>query len=309
LGGLGKIIVVCGPTATGKSDVALALCRRFGGEVVNADSMQVYRGLPIGTAAVTPAEAGGVPLHLNGFLPPEERYSVASWLRDAQACIDEIHRRGAVPVVCGGTGLYIKSLVEGIHYSEQNGTERRAALEAEWAMQGGEAMLARLRAQDPDHADKLNVNDKKRILRALELLADTGLTERERASRSHAAPPAYEALCIGLDYADRAALYAAINLRVDAMLAAGLLDEARMVYENRGCYGTAVQAIGYKEFFPYFAGDAPLEACTDKLKQATRNYAKRQLTWFRKMPQVRWLRVDEANVQAQATEWVQAFLG
>ncbi len=304
-----KAVVVCGPTATGKTAVALRLARRLGGEVVSADSMQVYRGLPVGTAAVSPAEADGIPVHLSGFLAPEVPYSVAQWLEDATKIIEDIAARNIVPVVCGGTGLYIQSLVRGIAFtSEQKDEALRKSLEEAYDAEGGAALLAKLAENDPQGAAKLLPNDKKRVVRAFELWLQTGQTAAQRAAHSRGRPPKVYALCIGLNYAVREDLYAAIGRRADAMMAHGLLDEARRVWENQAQYHTARQAIGYKEFFPYFKGEAGLETCVEHLKKSTRNYAKRQLTWFNGMSEVQWLDAQDAMLDEKAAELARRFM-
>ena len=304
-----KLIVVCGPTAGGKSDFALALSHAFGGEMVAADSMQIYRGLAVGTAALLPEEAGGIPQHCVGFLPPEVSYSAAEYVADARRAMGSIWARGRLPVVCGGTGLYVRALVEGVAFSEEKPSPAlRAQLQADWEAQGPDAMLARLAQCDAAHADRLHLRDKKRILRALELCETTGLTEAERAALSRAAAPPYTSLCIGLMPATREQLYVRINARAEHMLQNGLLEEARLVYQNRDSYKTAAQAIGYKEFFPYFEGTSTLENCAEKLRQATRNYAKRQLTWFRHMPQLHWLDAADPTALPTAEKWIRAFL-
>lgn len=306
---LPKILVVCGPTASGKTELAFMLCRRFAGEVVGADSMQVYRGLAIGTAAEKPAAYSDVPLHLVGFLPPERAFSVAEYVAKAGEVIDDILARGRLPVVCGGTGLYLQSLIEGVRFTEDSASpEKRQKLEEDWQHQGAEAMLRRLAACDAAAAEKLHPADKKRILRALEVLEITGLTMVQQNEASRMLPPPYSALCVALGFPDRAQLYARIDRRVEDMLTAGLLDEARQVYQNRESYRTAAQAIGYKEFFPFFEESATLDECTQKLKQATRNYAKRQLTWLRRMPYVHWLAAEDADVYTQAERLAAAFL-
>lgn len=295
-----KLLVVCGPTASGKTGVALELARRYGGEVISADSMQLYNGLVVGTAALTQEEAAGVPYHLTGFLPPEQAFSVAEYVELARDTIAEVARRGALPIVCGGTGLYIKSLVEGVDFTPQPVDEAlRTKLENDYEKMGGEAMLARLREEDPVCAERLHAKDKKRILRALEQYALTGKTALQREEESRPAQEPYDALCLGLGCADRQTLYARIEQRVDEMIDKGLPEEAQMVYNNREAYKTAVQAIGYKELFPYFEGASTLQECAAALKQATRRYAKRQLTWFRGMPQVRWIMIDEPDAAAQ----------
>lgn len=296
-----KIVVVCGPTATGKTDLALTLCRAFGGTVVGADSMQIYKGLPVGTAALEDTDAPDVPRRLMGFLPPEKPFSVAEYVAMAKTAIADIRAEGRLPVVCGGTGLYIESLVMGTSFTGDKtppGTLER--LEAQWRQEGGEAMLARLGRVDPAHAQKLAPMDKNRILRSLAQFEATGMTNAVRLAASRPETPPYAACLLGLT-CERPALYRRINERVDVMLTKGLLAEARWVYDNRAAFATAGQAIGYKEFFPYFEGAETLEACADALKQATRRYAKRQLTWFGRMEGVRWLEAGpEAARQAES---------
>lgn len=288
------IIVICGPTATGKTAVSVALAKQLGGEVVSADSMQIYKGLCVGTAQATPEEMDGVPHHLVGFLPPEQQFSVADYVKRAGECIAQIAARGRVPIVAGGTGLYLSSLVNGISFTEEKADPAvRARLAAELAAQGIGPLYARLEKVDPEYAAKLHPNNHGRVLRALELYEQTGEMMSRQLERSRPALRPYRALLIGLNTPERAQLYARIDARVDAMLARGLLDEARLVYARRDACRTAAQAIGYKEIFPYFEGREPLEACTATLKQASRNYAKRQLTWFRRMDGLVWLPAGE----------------
>ncbi len=302
-------MVVCGPTATGKSALALALARHFGGRLVGADSMQVYRGLVIGTAALTPQQAGGVEQYLVGVVPPTASYSVADWLKEAQEAIDGILAKGKLPVVCGGTGLYIHSLVQGIRYSDEKpDTSLRDALYRKWEEEGAAVLRARLATLDSDRAAALHQNDKKRIVRALEQVMATGSRATEREKNSRRLPPPYRTLCMGLNYASRVTLYAACNRRVDAMMAEGLLEEAREVWENRSSYRTAAQAIGYKEFFPYFEESATLADCVLRLKQATRHYAKRQLTWFGRMTEIQWLEAGRPETLEKAIALVENFL-
>ena len=305
-----RLIVVCGPTGTGKSKLAVRLAGQFGGEVVSADSMQVYRGLVVGTAAPTAQEQQGVAHHLIGCCPPQQPYSVADWMQDAHRVIQDVENRGRLPILCGGTGLYIQSLISGVDYTHTPADPAlRGRLYEEWEKLGGEAMLLRLRQRDMEHAEKLHVNDKKRILRSLEQNMVTGYTARQRAERSRDEKSRYAALCLGLDYSERSQLYEATDARVDGMLRQGLLKEARQVWEHRDSYKTAAQAIGYKEFFPFFEGDEmELEACALRLKQATRNYAKRQLTWFRRMPDIHWLQADAPALWQEAWALVQNWL-
>lgn len=290
------ILVICGPTATGKTAVSVALARRLGGEVISADSMQIYSGLCIGTAQATPQEMDGVPHHLVGFLSPERAFSVADYVSMASGCIADIAARGRVPIVAGGTGLYLSSLVNGINFTEQKTDPAvRERLQAELAQTGIGPLYARLRQIDPEYAAKVHPNNHGRVLRALELYEQTGRTMSSQLADSRPAEKPYHALVIGLNFSERAQLYARIDARVDAMMTQGLLDEARCVYEHRSTYRTAAQAIGYKEFFPYFEHDAPLDVCVASLKQASRNYAKRQLTWFRRMEDIVWLPAADAR--------------
>ncbi len=304
-----KIVVITGPTATGKTELAFQLCQRFSGELVGADSMQIYAGLPIGTAAPMPDDHPQVPRHLVGFLPLGQSYSVADYLPDAGAAMQEIAKRGRLPVVCGGTGLYIDGIVNGIHFTDENIDESYLQeLEQAWQENGGEAMLARLAALDPACAARLHPKDKKRILRALALSETQGTTLVERNAASRQAESPYDALTIALCYDDRQMLYRQIEARVESMMERGLLEEAREVYQNRERYKTAVQAIGYKEFFPYFTGQAPLPGCVAALKTATRRYAKRQLTWLRQHPPTLWISVQGGTVFQAAEKAVQSFL-
>ena len=305
-----KILVVCGPTATGKTELAFRLCRHFNGELVGADSMQVYKGLPVGTAAPLPQEFPEVPRHLVSFLPPGQSFSVAEYLAEAKRVISEIAARGRLPVVCGGTGLYINSLVNGICFTEKNIDESFVTkLEVEWDEQGGERMLQRLSDCDPEAAARLHPNDRKRIIRAMALFEAGEGTLAQRNEISRKSPSFCDAKVLGLCYDDRQRLYRQIEARVDRMMTAGLLDEARQVFENRDAYKTAVQAIGYKEFFPYFEGESTLELCVERLKQATRRYAKRQLTWFRHHPPHCWLDADAEKLFEEAAEAAAELLG
>lgn len=303
------VLAVAGPTATGKTALGVALAKRFGGEVISADSMQTYRGLDVGTAKVTAEETQGVPHHCVDFLPPEEVFSVADFTALAARLEQEISARGALPILVGGTGLYIQSFLEGIRFTEEKPSNGlREQLAAELEARGPEAMYAELLSVDPQAAAAIHPNNRVRVLRALEHYRATGrrLSEQKAASRPGQRP--YRSLVLGLDFADRAQLYRRIDLRVDRMMEQGLLEEARLVYDHRDSYRTAAQAIGYKEFFPYFAGEAELAACVEKLKQASRNYAKRQLTWFRHMEGVVWLQADAPDLLDEACRRTEEFL-
>lgn len=306
---LPRMVAIGGPTATGKTALSVALAKEFGGEVVNADSMQIYRGLDIGTAKPTPEERQGIPHHLMDFLPPEAPYSVADFTAAAAPLIEQLNSAGKLPIVTGGTGLYITSLMKGTAFApEKTDPAIRARLQTEADEQGSAALYARLQQIDPAYAEKLHPNNLPRVIRALELFEATGRRMSEQQRAALAAEPPYRSLCICLTCRDRAELYRRIDRRVDSMLQNGVLEEAKLVYDNRETYRTAAQAIGYKEFFPYFAGDMPLNDCTNRLKQATRNYAKRQLTWFRHQANGVWLYVDEEPPAPRAAELVRQFL-
>lgn len=285
-----KLAVVLGPTAAGKTALAIRLAQRWDGEIISADSMQIYRGLDVGTAKATPQERALVPHHLIDIRDPEELFSVADFTALAAQAIREIAGRGKLPILAGGTGLYLSSLIDGLTFSDEppdDGTRARLARQA--AELGGAAMHERLAAVDPESAAAIHPNNLKRVLRALELYEKTGRTMSGQRAASRPAKPPYETLVLGLDFADRETLYRSIDLRVGRMLEEGLVDEARRVYDHRHSWRTAAQAIGYKELFPFFEGEAALGDCADRLRQATRNYAKRQLTWFRRMPDVCWM--------------------
>ena len=295
------VMAVVGPTATGKTALGVELALRFGGEIISADSMQIYKGLDVGTAKVTMEETQGVPHHCVDILSPETAFSVADFTTLASQLTNEIDARGHLPILVGGTGLYIQSFLYGVRFAEEKTPDGlREALAAELETRGPDAMYAELQAADPEAAAAIHPNNHLRVLRALEHYRATGrrLSEQKAASLPPERP--YHSLVLGLDFADRAVLYRRIDTRVDRMLEQGLLEEARMVYAHRQSYRTAAQAIGYKEFFPYFEGKTSLEDCTAQLKQSSRRYAKRQLTWFRHMEGVVWLQADASDLVEQA---------
>ena len=304
-----SVIAVVGPTATGKTALGVALALRFGGEVISADSMQIYKGLDVGTAKVTPEETRGVPHHCVDILPPETSFSVADFTALAGRLVEEIGAKGHLPILVGGTGLYVQSLLKGVRFTREKAPGGlREALAAEMAAKGPEAMYAQLQAVDPEAAASIHPNNHVRVLRALEHYRATGCRLSQQKAESLPAEQPYRSLLLGLDFADRSVLYRRIDTRVDRMMERGLLEEARLVYEHRQSYRTAAQAIGYKEFFPYFAGEAALESCVAQLKQASRRYAKRQLTWFRHMDGVVWLQADAPDLLDQAFSFAAAFL-
>lgn len=305
-----RVVAVGGPTASGKTALSVALARAFDGEIINADSMQIYKNLDVGTAKPSAEERQGIPHYLLDFLPPETPYSVADFTAAADPLIRDITARGRLPLVVGGTGLYITSLLSGMAFApEKTDPAIRARLQARADTEGGAALYAELQRIDPDYAAQVHPNNLPRVIRALELFEATGrrMSDQRREARPAEAP--YHALCLCLTCRDRTVLYSRIDRRVDEMVENGVLDEARQVYDHRDAYRTAAQAIGYKEFFPYFEGTANLTECTERLKQATRNYAKRQLTWFRNQNDAVWLYVDEDDVLTKATALVRDFLG
>lgn len=286
------VVAVIGPTASGKSDLAVEICRYFGGEVVSADSMQIYKGMDIATAKPTEEEKKNVPHHMMDFLDNTEDYSVALYQRAAAECIADIHLRGLLPVVCGGTGLYVDTLLNNVKLSEESYDEElRRSLLKRAEDEGAEKLLEEVMAFDPEYAEKLHPNNIKRIVRALEVYKTTGTTMTGQIKMSKQASP-YDVCFIGLDAEDRQFLYDRIDRRVDIMLERGLESEARE-YLATASSSTSAQAIGYKELRPYIDGDVSLNEAVENLKRATRRYAKRQLTWFRRNERINWLYIDK----------------
>ena len=290
-----KIICVVGPTASGKTELGIRLAGAFDGEVISADSMQIYRDMHIASAAPDESETEGVPHHLVEFLPYGSTFTVADYVKVAREKIAEIMSRGKLPIIVGGTGLYINSLVNNVEFVEQETNfELRKIITEEFDRVGGEEMLRRLREIDPEAAEKLHENDKRRIIRAFEIYESTGNTKSFNDEQSIKNESPYDAVMIGITYSDREKLYERINLRVDIMLQNGLLEEAKAAYQkNLG--GGAVQAIGHKEFFDYFKGEISLEESIENLKRSTRRYAKSQLTWFNKDDRINWIYKDETE--------------
>ena len=303
------VVAVVGPTATGKTALGVTLAQHFSGEVISCDSMQIYKGLDVGTAKVTPEETCGIPHHGVDILTPDKTFSVADFAAMAAELEQQISARGNLPILVGGTGLYVQSFLYGVRFAEEKAPAGlREQLTAELAEKGGAAMYEELRSVDPEAAAAIHPNNQVRVLRALEHYRATGKKLSEQKADSLPPERPYRSLILGLDFPDRAGLYRRIDLRVDKMLDAGILQEAEYVWQNRETFRTAAQAIGYKEFFPYFEGAAPLEACTEKLKQASRNYAKRQLTWFRHMDGVVWLDAGAPDAAETALRKTEEFL-
>lgn len=291
------LVVVAGPTASGKTALAVRLAQEFDGEVVSADSMQVYQQMQIATAKPGASEMQGVPHHLIDFVPPgRTSFSVVDYARLAHKTIREVHQRGKLPILAGGTGLYIQAVVDNLDFTEiRSDPAVRNKLQSLAAEHGGQYMLDLLREIDLELANRLHPGNLGRILRALEVYQLTGIPMSEHQRRSRLKPSNYAPCMLGIGFYDRQILYDRINLRVDQMLEAGLVEEARQVSRIYG--GTARQAIGYKELQPYLDGTDSLESCVNRLKQATRNYAKRQLTWFRRDTRIEWLLADQCKNQ------------
>ena len=286
------VVAVVGPTASGKSDLAVEICLRYSGEAVSADSMQIYKGMDIASAKPTESEKKGVPHHMLDFLPDSESLSVAEYQRMAAEVITDIHSRCRLPVVVGGTGLYTDTLLKNIRLTDDSvDTELREKLKERAENEGMDRMLEELAEIDPVYAEKMHPNNAKRILRALELWYSSGTTMTQQLENSHAESP-YNVCWIGLDATDRQFLYDRINRRVDIMIQNGLEKEARE-YLARTDTATSSQAIGCKELKPYFDGKTSFENAVENLKQSTRRYAKRQLTWFRRNECINWLFIDK----------------
>lgn len=297
------VISIVGPTASGKTRLGVVMAKHFDGEVISADSMQIYEEMDIATAKPTADEMCGIPHHLIGFLPPSESFSVAQFKELASRKIEEIHKRGKMPVIVGGTGLYVDSLLNNITFSENDSDEQlRAELRAKAEKEGVMSLIDELRSFDPESADRIEPNNVKRVIRAIEVYRTTGITmtEQNRLSRLKASP--YMAVKIGLKAADRQFLYERINKRVDIMAEQGLLEEAERILRS-DCSETAKKAIGYKELIPYFEGKATLDDVLDELKKQSRRYAKRQLTWFLRDKEIRWFDIDSFDSQTQLDEY------
>ena len=292
------ILVITGPTATGKTALGVTLAKALGGEVISADAMQLYRGMVIGTAAPTPEETEGIPHHLVGTVDPREKYSVGRYVQEASLCADDILERGKLPILVGGTNLYIEALLRGTDFAAGDGALRKE-LEAEYDALGGFAMLEKLRAADPERAAKLHPNDRKRIVRALEIFLFTGKTITRFDEESRAATPRYASCTVALSFEDRSQLYTRINARVDRMFAQGLAEEVRKLLAMGVTEkDTAMQAIGYKETAAALRGECTLEEASEEIKLASRRYAKRQLSWLRGKDDVHWyLWKKETNFQ------------
>ncbi|MBQ6815611.1 MAG: tRNA (adenosine(37)-N6)-dimethylallyltransferase MiaA [Clostridia bacterium] len=289
------LIAVVGPTASGKTALAVEIAKIKSGEIVSADSMQIYKGISIASAAPTKAEMQGIPHHMFEFLNPEQSYSVADYVNRANSVISDIYSRNKQPIIVGGTGLYVNSLTFGINFTEQPvNLELRQKLEQDYDLLGGQEMLNRLSVFDQVAAARLNIADKRRIVRAFEIFETTGITVTEQNRLSRTAPSVYDTTYIGITYKNRELLYERINKRVDVMLQNGLIEEAETTL-NLPLGTAAAQAIGHKELHAYFKGEKDLQEAVEDLKRSTRRYAKRQLTWFRRNPDINWIYADETQ--------------
>ena len=291
-----KILVVAGPTASGKTALGVQMALRLGGEVISADSMQIYKGMDIATAKPSSEEMMNVPHHLISFVERTDSFSVADYVVLAQKKAEEILSRGKLPILVGGTGLYISSFINNIQFPDIKSDEAiRIRLKDESIRYGNAFLLERLRKCDPQTASQLHENNLSRIIRALEVFEITGrkLSDYKRESMIEESP--YSFTVAALTYTDRNVLYERINKRVDSMRSSGLVDEAYEIYLESSGLRTAHQAIGCKELFPFFENQASLDECLDKIKQETRRYAKRQLTWFRNQPDINWIEADEKS--------------
>lgn len=285
---MNPIICLAGPTASGKTALAMELAKEFDGEVVSCDSMQVYRRMDIGTAKPTKEEMQGIPHHMIDVASPEEDYSVSRYCAQAAPIVEDIVARGKTAIIAGGTGLYMDSLIRGNDFAPFPSTGVRQRLEAQADAEGLEAMADWLRSVDPEAAER--IHDRKRLLRALEVYLETGETITEHNRRTQAIPPRFTPVWLGLDFEDRQQLYDRIDLRVTKMLEMGLLEEIReLLASGVPEKATAMQAIGYKEFVDALASRETLEAAADQVRQSSRRYAKRQLTWFRRNKAMHWL--------------------
>lgn len=283
------VIVICGPTASGKTALSIELAKKINGEIVSADSMQIYKDMDIGSAKVTPEEADGIKHYLIDCVSPDERYSVANYKKDAKAAIEEILKKGKVPIIVGGTGLYIDALIYEIEYKDIKINENyRKELEKIKEKEGLETLYKKALEIDPEAMKKISPNDYKRITRILEIYEATGKnkTQQEAESRLNEIPYNYKVFAI--DY-DREKLYERINKRVDIMIEKGLIDEVKNLLKKYKDFPTAMQGLGYKEVKQYLDGELSKEEMIEKVKQESRRYAKRQFTWFRKNKQTIWI--------------------
>ena len=302
------VIYIVGPTASGKTSFSVEIAKKYNGEIVSGDSMQIYKGMHIASAAPDEEEKQGIPHHLFEFLDPNVKFSVAEYVNKANAVIADIHSRNKLPIVVGGTGMYISSLAQNLLFEGETSDDNiRGDLEIMAQEYGLGKLYEYLKTIDPVAAEKISASDKKRIIRAIEIYKISGKTKTECDEFSKTSGEIYDNLFLGLNYSDREILYSRINKRVDLMLENGLLSEAEDAYGKIG--GTAAQAIGHKELFDYFDGNMSFSDAVEHLKMQTRRYAKRQLTWFRKNDKINWIFMDEEkNPLEYANKIIDGFL-
>ena len=297
--------VVAGPTASGKTACGVALCQRLGGEIVSADSMQLYRGMEVLTAAPTLEERQGIPHHLVGCVDPRSRFTADAFRETAKATIGQIRARGRQPVLCGGTGLYIDAVTRPMSFSAPSDQAMHEALMDQGSTTEGRLKLHEtLRSIDPDAAARLHVNDVRRVARAIEIYRLTGVTQTEQVRRDQSRSGDFREIIFALDW-PRETLYHRIDERVEGMLRAGLVDEVRRLMSDEAAHPTAIQAIGYKEIAAALRGEISMEAAVYKTKQASRNLAKRQITWFKRDSRVIWLSAEGGTADSLAERMVE----
>ena len=304
-----KILAVVGPTASGKTGLSIELAKAYGGEVISADSMQIYKGMDIATAKPSAEEMQGIKHHLIDFLDSDQSYSVGQFVIDANKAASDIISRDKLPILCGGTGLYVDSFLNGIDFINNSSSDMiRTDLEILAEEKGVEYMLEKLAAFDPVSAEKLEEQKNlKRIIRAIEFYMVTGITISEQNEKSRQLSSKYDHLIIGLTASDRQFLYDRINKRVDSMIEHGLIDEAKAVLSS-DLSDTSSKAIGYKQLAPYINGESELEPCIDRIKTETRRYAKRQLTWFKRNEEIIWINIDEFNNPAEIADYAKSII-
>lgn len=302
-----NVAVIIGPTASGKTDLSIFIAKQLNGEIISGDSMQIYRGLDIGTAKVSKTEMDGVPHHLIDIKNVDETFSAAEFQQLAREKIADIHARGKLPIICGGTGLYIQSVLYDYQFAQDGNDETiRKELEKEADSIGAEAIYEKLRAVDPVSAEAIHPNNVRRTIRALEIFYTTGRPVSKQQS-SKKPDEKYDSAIVGLTM-DRALLYERINKRVDLMMESRLLDEAEMLYDRGLKDVPAVQAIGYKELFSYIKGEQQLDEAVNLLKQNSRHYAKRQLTWFRNKMDIDWVDMTDEALRDEKKQQISALL-
>lgn len=292
-----NIICIVGPTASGKTKLSVALAQALNAEIVSFDSMQVYKGMDVGTAKPTIEERGGIRHHMFDVAEPTEDFSVSRYVQMADTCVQDILSRGKTAILVGGTGLYVDSLIAGREFAPFPSTGRRQELEKRAETEGIDSIYRELAEVDPEAAAQIHPSNQKRVIRALEVFLETGTTISEHNRRSKLVPPKYQPVWIGLDYINREALYRRIDLRVEVMLGQGLVEEVKHLL-SLGLSATSLQAIGYKEIVAYLQGECSLQEAKEEIQRSSRRYAKRQRTWFRRNEQIHWLELpDEPNFE------------